>query len=277
MADLVPSDLPIGRQALERIIRRAAELQAAERDIGDSLTEDQVLELGRDVGIPSRYLQQALFEERSRAVVEGDRPLAEALLGPTRVAAQRTVPGNRTDLETRLFRWMTEAELLTIKRRYPDRNSWEPRRDMVASLKRSLGFAGRRYALTRAREVVGQVRQLEPGWSHVTLLADLQNTRNERLAGASVITAGGAAFTGLAIVLGIALPVAVVPAAAGLAAGLAIARGRRGGVERTQVALEQVLDRMEHGELDPASAAGASPPGVLARRLASEIRRNLGP
>jgi hypothetical protein len=46
----------ISREALERIIQRAAELQAGERDIGEGLTKDEVLALGKDVGIPNRYL-----------------------------------------------------------------------------------------------------------------------------------------------------------------------------------------------------------------------------
>ena len=40
----------IDRAALERIIQRAAELQTAERDMGDSLTSDQLMALGREVG-----------------------------------------------------------------------------------------------------------------------------------------------------------------------------------------------------------------------------------
>ena len=58
----------IDRAALERIIQRAAELQTADRDIAEELTPDQVLALGREVGIPGRYLQQALLEERTRLV-----------------------------------------------------------------------------------------------------------------------------------------------------------------------------------------------------------------
>src|SRR5438046_1275241 len=50
------------REALERIIQRAAELQAGEQDIGEGLTEPELLALGQDVGIPSRYLRQALLE-----------------------------------------------------------------------------------------------------------------------------------------------------------------------------------------------------------------------
>jgi len=52
----------IDRAALERIIQRAAELQTANRDLADELTPEQVLALGSEVGIPNRYLQQAMLE-----------------------------------------------------------------------------------------------------------------------------------------------------------------------------------------------------------------------
>jgi len=43
----------VSREALERIIKRAAELQAGEHDVGDGLTNNEVLALGKDVGIPT--------------------------------------------------------------------------------------------------------------------------------------------------------------------------------------------------------------------------------
>src|SRR3989304_5386503 len=55
----------IDRAALERIIQRAAELQTAEREMGDSLTSDELMALGREVGSPGRYLQQALLGGRT--------------------------------------------------------------------------------------------------------------------------------------------------------------------------------------------------------------------
>jgi hypothetical protein len=82
----------ISREALERIVHRAAELQTGERDIGDGLTEPELLALGQDVGIPARYLKQALLEERTRLL---DEPTGRALAGPAQLAAQRVVPGDR--------------------------------------------------------------------------------------------------------------------------------------------------------------------------------------
>jgi len=64
MSDL-PSQQPIDREALDRIIQRAAELQTGEREIGDNLTPDEVLALGKEVGIPTRYLQQAILEHQT--------------------------------------------------------------------------------------------------------------------------------------------------------------------------------------------------------------------
>ena len=56
----------VDRAAIERIIQRAAELQTGERDLDDGLTKDELLALGKEVGIPERLLRQALLEERSR-------------------------------------------------------------------------------------------------------------------------------------------------------------------------------------------------------------------
>ena len=119
----------ISREALERIIQRAAELQAGERDIGDGLTKDEVLALGKDVGIPNRYLQQALLEEQTRTLVEtgGGTGFWAWLTGPRSLAAQRVVPGDRVTVEQALARWMEEEESLQVKRRYPDHTTWEPK------------------------------------------------------------------------------------------------------------------------------------------------------
>lgn len=274
MSDLVPDTSRIDRAALERIIKRAAELQTVERDIGEGLTEQEVLQLGRDVGIPGRYLQQALLEEQSRAVIPAEPGLAAWLAGPRLVIAQRSIPGQVDAVRAALNHWMTEGELLTVRRRFPDRTSWEPRRDMVASLKRGLEVGGRSYRLSRAREIIGQVSRLDDTTCHVQLLADLSNTRRGHLGGAATLAGSGAVATTIGITLGVMLPVALLPAGVGLVAGAALARRRIGHVEQLQVSLEQVLDRLEHGEIRPDGSVGRGA-GTF-ERLAREIRRTLG-
>ena len=97
----MPGEL-ISREALERIIGRAAELQAGERDIGEGLTKDELLALGQDVGIPARYLQQALLEEHTRNVTAAERGPLAWLAGPALLSAERVVPGERTAVERAL-------------------------------------------------------------------------------------------------------------------------------------------------------------------------------
>ena len=169
---------------------------------------------------------------------------------------------------------MTEGELLTVKRRFPNRTSWEPRRDMFSSIRREFKVGGRAYRLARAREIVGQVSPLDEGRCHVQLLADLSNSRRSHLGGAATLAGSGAIATTIGLTLGVMLPVAVLPVGVGLIAGMALARKRLTQVEQMHVSLEQVLDRLEHGEID--TTAGRLKAGGTIERLAGEIRRNLG-
>lgn len=274
MTDLVPPGRKISRDALDRIIQRAAELQTGEREIGDDLSEDDVLALGREVGLPSRYVQQAILEERNRIAPSGG--MLARLIGPVQVSAARTVPGHPEEVEAALQHWMVEEELLTVKRRQAQVTTWEARSDFVASIKRGLGIGGKRYALSRAREIAGTVMPLEDGWSHVTLLADLTNTRNDYLIGAGATAVSGGAVTAVALTLGLFAPLAVVPSGLGLLIGAAIASGRRGGVERVQVSLEQVLDRLERGEIHPHRRRPPAPGGLLSKAIRDEVRKHLG-
>src|SRR5712692_5489507 len=147
----------IRREALERIIHRAAELQAGEHDIGEGLTEPDVLALGQEVGIPPRYLRQALLEERTRGGVAPEHGVVAWVAGPVALTADRVVPGDAAAVERVLTGWMEREESLQVKRRQPDRTSWEPRVGAVASIQRALGAGGRSFALAHATEVAARV------------------------------------------------------------------------------------------------------------------------
>src|SRR6266516_3146422 len=246
----MPGEL-ISRAALERIIQRAAELQAAEHDIGEGLTKAELLALGQDVGIPERYLHQALLEEQTRAVVEQGRGA---------------------------LAWMEDEELLQVKRRHADRTSWEPKVGAFASIQRALGTKGKTYALARAAEVAGQVTQLEPGFCHVQLVANVANLRKARLSGAGVLAALAAAAVALGATVPIALisPILFVKGAALGIAAILVARRHRPQNERIQVGLEQVLDRLERGEIRPEHALPSQKASAFVR-IADEIRMLMNP
>ena len=258
----------ISREALERIIKRAAELQAGEHDVGDGLTSNEVLALGKDVGIPNRHLQQALLEEQTRSLVESGHGFWAWLTGPRVLTAQRVVPGDRATVERALARWLEEEESLQVKRRYPDRTTWEPKAGAIASIQRALGKKGRRYSLANAEEIAGQVTQLEPGFCHVGLRADVRPRRENRIRGGAIVFALGA-FMGAAFATFLG-PIGLLPAAVLMPTSMLITRHHRADNERVQVSLEQVLDRLEHNDIrDTPSLPGPHP--IV--KLAEEVRK----
>jgi hypothetical protein len=274
MADTVPSGRRLERAALERVILRAAQLQAGERELEEGLTEEEVLRLGSEVGIPAAHLRQALLEEQTRSTMPAEHGLAAWLAGPRTLAAARTVPGSAAGTEEALEHWMTAGELLVVKRRFPEQTTWEPQRGTMASLKRSFRLGGRDYVLSRATEVSAQVTGVGAHRVYVRLAADVGQSRRERFAGAGLLTGVGAAATGILLALGFATAFAALPAAAAALGAIGIARSHQREAQRVHVALEQVLDRLEHGEIE-VPRARPGPAGSLGW-IAQEIRKQLG-
>lgn len=264
----------IDRAALERIIHRAAELQAGEREIGEGLTETDVLELGREVGITRRYLRQAMLEERlrgERTVVSGT---GSWLIGPGAVEAQRVVPGDDATVAHALDAWMHTEEGLTTLRNIPGHLRWERQPGFVAEMRRSFSAGGRPYVLARADDVAAYVQPLEEGFSHVRLMAGVRGRRRRRIAGAAILAVGGGLTTVSAIALGFATVVAAVPAALGLALAFPILRRHRDDNARMEIGLERVLDRLEAGATKPHhQLPRRSATGDLVERIGGELRK----
>src|SRR5206468_10559399 len=173
MGDLTPGK--IDRAALEKIMQRAAELQAAEADVGEGLTQDEVLALGREVGIPGRYLQQAMLEQATTSVAAGTAGFTGSVIGPAQVTAQRVVVGDPEDAARALISWFDSNELLVVMRQQPGRVTFEALSGMQAALRRgSAAFSGSkpRFMLARVTQVGATFNRLEAGYCHVTLTAD---------------------------------------------------------------------------------------------------------
>lgn len=266
----------IDRGQLERILQRAAELQAQERDIGEGLSSDEVLALGKEVGIPAPYLRQAILEERSRGEPPGPAGLADHLVGPGEVSAMRVVPGEPERIEAALLWWMEKQELLVLQRHQPGRLSWERMGGMQAALRRGMATfdaAHARFMLAKAETVTAFLVPLEPGYCQVTLSAVTRENRRGYLAGAVTLTGLGAAGTAVLLTLG-ALPlIAAAPLPVGLGLGWAVTRGYRPVVERVGLGLERALDHVEGAGIKP----GHEPPrpAGLLESIATEVRRAL--
>ncbi len=266
----------IDRAALERIIQRAAELQAGELDTGEGLSEQEVLKLGGEVGIPGRFLRQALYEETTKGGLESAHGALARWLGPRLVGASRVVPGEKRLVEPALDEWMTETEAMAVKRRLPDRTLWEPQKGFFAEMKRGFGVGGKSYHLARAAEVSVAVTPLEEGYCHVALTADVSNSRSGVMAGAGTVAGIGVLSSAILLAaVPAALPlVLLLPGALGLGIGASIPGAHRRRAARIQLALEQVLDGLERGEIRPRAALGG-PRASAFVRIADEIKQSL--
>lgn len=253
---LVPATAALDRAAVERVLARAVELQASTPDRTGLLSETQIIELGQEVGLAPEALRQALAEERTRTQLPVEAGLASRLFGPAHASATRTVRGTPEQTLRQLDQWMLRDECLQQKRRFPDRITWEPRRDIWGSLRRGFNLGGREYALARAREVGATVVPVDDERVLVHLAADLSSARTARLrvggtaAAAGLVATGAIATLAAMFVVPAAMPAMIalsaVPTLAGAGGGYAVARGHATLVARTQVALEQLLDRLEH-------------------------------
>ena len=257
----------LDRQALERVLARAAELQGASAlpESGDLISENQLLDIGNEVGLNPGTINQALAEERTRINVPEEGGLVAQIAGAGFATATRTVPGTPRDILATIDAWMLRDECLQVQRRFADRITWEPQRGLFGKLKRTVNVSGRGFYLMDAGQVSATVLPVDDARVVVRLDADIHTSRARRVGVAGFLLAMGAAvggIVGLGLVVAhlplfIAAGSAVVPFAGGSFAGYKVARTHRGVLSSVQLALEQILDRLEHGEFErPAGLLG---------------------
>lgn len=251
MADENLPSPQLDRSALERVLARAAELQAASGETGDEFTEQQILDLGKEVGLAPQHLRQALAEERTRITLpDEEHGVGSRLLGPGHVAASRTVPGTPRDVLAAVDAWMQREQWLQVKRQFPDRIVWEARHDVIGAIRRAFRVGGHGYELSRAHEIAATAVPVDDRRVLVRLDADFTSQRwalvRNTAAGTGVGIAGSAALAVLGFTM-LAVPVPAIVLAAASFSGARTVQHRT--VGRAQLALEQLLDRLERAEL----------------------------
>ncbi len=259
----VSRQLQLDRAGLERVLARAAELQASLTDSHELLSETQLIEIGREVGLSPQHVRQALAEERARVAMPEAQDAVSRLFGPSVVQARRTMHGEPAALLASLDGLMQREESLQVKRRFQDRILWEPRKGFLSEMQRTLDFGGRGYHLCRAHEVAASVVPVDQGRVLVHLTSDIRPARSHRLLAGGALTGSGAAATAILLLLGVFAPVAAGATLVGVGSGYLVARAHGPLAERVHLALEQVLDRLERGE----------PPR---RGLLSDLKKNVG-
>lgn len=256
-------------------MQRAAELQAGDADVGEGLTAEEVVALGREVGIPGRYLQQAMLEQATSVVAPAEAGLIGGAVGPAEVSADRVVVADPDAAAGALIRWFEKNELLVLQRQQSGRLTWEPLRGMQAALRQAgaaFDSSKPRFMLGRAELVAATLTRLESGYCHVALTATLRETRGQYVGGAAGLASAGAAGTLILASLGAfwAVALAPLPLALGLAWG--VTRRFRPVAHRTLLGLERALDFLERGGIKPAHQLPPKSPSLI-ETLAGELRK----
>jgi len=250
MPDELAPSRKLDRAALDRVLARAAELQSSSIEGGEgSLTEAEIVELGKEAGMSPDHLRQAIAEERTRSAAPDDTGFAASFIGRATVRATRVVPGTPTELLAAIDTWMQQQECLKIKRRVAERIVWEPRNDLVGNLQRGLRLGGGEYALSKAAEVSATATRVDASRTLVALDAGMASYRGSLSMTTGIVGGVGAGATVVGAVIGVFLPVAVIPMViAGPIALMASRRAQAKAVDRGQLALEQLLDHLERGD-----------------------------
>jgi hypothetical protein len=271
----VPSKFDRGQ--LDRILQRAAELQAGERDPAEELTRDELLTLGRDVGIPGKYLEQAVLEEQTRLPAQRLEGFWDHAAGPALVSAMRVVRGEPSQVERILADYMEEHELLAVVRQGSGRLVWEPLRGFNVAMKRSkavLGGGNKPFMLARAMGLTATITSLESGYVHISLEADLKEARGQFIGGAAALSSLGVAAAFVIGALGAPFfAVATIPMGLGL--GWGVLRRFAPVQLRTQMGLERALDHVERGEVKPQHQIG--PGASIMGAVLDEVRKAIAP
>jgi hypothetical protein len=269
-----PAPVPgraIGRVDFEQVIRRAAELSLNETDPDENITEDEVLRIATELGLPLHHVRQALFELPDLKV---QPRWYDRYFGPAVFSVNRVVPTRKEPALRRVEDYLVTREYLQIVRRKGDTIAFVPADDTISSLARALARPGSRHTISRASRVMVGVHTLPEDDAHVRFDIDLSDARREAVRGGVIL--GGTLGLGTGA-LAAMLTAATVPdvlgqiphilafggaMAATVAGSVSLAASRfRARVFSAKMELTGLLDRLERGDrLDP-------PPAPWRRKL----------
>lgn len=261
----------IARTDFENVIRRAAELSLRDADADEQLSEDEVVRIATELGLPAHHVQRALFELPELTV----RPRwYDRYFDAPVFSAGRVVPGRAESALRRIEDYLVTREYLQIVRRRGDSIAFVPADDTISSMARAFFRSGSRHHIAKARRVLVGAQPLPERGAHVRVDVDLSQERSGSVKGAAAVGIIGGAVTGgiaAGMVSGFVGPAfGPVPEliafgggmAATLAASFSVAAARfRNRIAAAKFEVTTLLDRLEQGErLEP-------PPAPWRRRL----------
>lgn len=243
---------PLSNRDFELVIRRAAELQARESESAgqEGMSRLEVVRIGRELGLSTKHLHQALAEVASGE--QSESGLLARLFGPLQVRAGRSVAGEMEQVAQTLERYLVEREFLTVVRRFPGRVLLTRASGIGAAVGRATSQLFGRSPLLKVTKLEFSVQPLEEGFAYVALATALTEQRTAAAAGSFLGGGSGAAFIGAALGIAIAPPAALIalPVLGGAVYGGHLYYENV--TRKIEQQFESLLDRLQHGELPPA-------------------------
>jgi len=209
----------LSMESVERVLRRAIELQFDDEHGPDTLNPEHIERIAQEIGISSSHVRRALFEEATASEQVAMTPL-DRFLAPVRMKERTIVEGDLAAVANTVDTWLEKHEGLQKRRLHGHGIVWEKDPSPVASIRMGFGVGKGTGAMRSVGPVTNHLHSVEPTKHLVTLEADT-----------SIIgkTAKGllAAGVGLSVVLAVVLLImgAGWAALAGAAGALALFSG----------------------------------------------------
>ena len=241
----------VSSEQLEAVIRRATELESASGGGGDALSEEEVLRIGRELGIAPIHVRQALAEVGANAR-PAEPGVVARVMGPGYAGATRVVQGDADEVRGRVERYLLEVEHMVIERQFADFTRYRRGTGLGTAIRRTTTQlqVRSRFAEFKLKELDVGIQPLEDGYSLVTVGVNLAPARAGMLGGGlavgTALGTGAGTFAAIAIdpFLGIATLLPLVAAG-----GWGMRPIYRNTFKSTEDRLEAFLDRVQSGDL----------------------------
>lgn len=235
----------LSEAAVERIVRRAIQLDLDADDRSGQLDVSSVVAAAEELGISRESVLESLAIEQLGPEPEGR--MLDPVFGARWVMVQRTITGRAEVTFDGLDEWLTDGHHLRREERQGFSAVWRRRSDVAASLQRSVRGLSGGGRLGTVAALLGHVAQIDADTCVVRVVADRTASRTTHIGVAGASGAGGVAVAAGMATVAPPLAAAGLPviAVAGIAA---IGSKRAAGALASE--LTQLLDQI----------AGAQPP-----------------
>jgi hypothetical protein len=236
-----PPPAALDLDAVRRVLRRAAELEATDPGRDERLDVDAVVAAATEAGLDEDVVRRAIAFERL-----GPPPGRRGrLLGDPVVVVDEELHGSAEDVLRQLDAWLVAGHHLRRDRLHAGGGTWTRRRGVVGSVCRTMRQVTGEGLLGDLARIDATAVDSGTGSCVVRVTADRR--RERRLRGAAGAAVAGATTAGAVVGAVLLGPLALLAAPVSLLAGTGIALGGRRRARQVADEIDRLLHHVEHG------------------------------